>query len=164
MQLPTKNIWQFLTGGPWPGERHSRVARNDGTVTLCTLRPAHRHCTVMRLLRRFWSSINKRWCRTHVTVRCHGTIADKHCTSHGGVASPPFRYPPPPKMSPRTICQRPSRALTELCCPHYSWEPVFFPEVPSQICGDNPGLDMRKPGSTDSGDENITYLIRKQFR
>ena len=94
-------IGHFLRGGDLsPGERHSRDTRDDGTVTLCSLRAAT--CTVTRLSRRFWSSLSKEgdvalaW-----RSRCHGTIADKHCTSHRGVESPPFRYPP--LKSPR--CQ-----------------------------------------------------------
>ena len=59
------------------------------------LRPARRHGTVTQLLRRFWSSLSKEG-DVALSWRsgCHGTIADKHCTSHGCVESPPFRYPP----------------------------------------------------------------------
>ena len=61
--LWSNSIWPlprsdtFKGGGDLnPGERHSRDTRDDGTVTLCTLRAAS---PVTRLSRRFWSSLNK---------------------------------------------------------------------------------------------------------
>ena len=89
----------FLKGGDLnPGERHSRDTRDDGTVTLCTLRAAtvlSRDCRAD-----FGRPLTKK-VMSH-SRDGHGAIADKHCTSHRGVESPPFRYPPPPllKKSP----------------------------------------------------------------
>ena len=57
-----------------------------------------RHGTVTHLLRRFWLSLNK-----------DGTIADKHCTSRGGVESPPLPLPPFKKKRP---IQLPPRFLS----------------------------------------------------
>ena len=46
----------FKGGDLNPGERHSRDTRDDGTVTLCTLRAA---TVLSRDSRRFWSSLSK---------------------------------------------------------------------------------------------------------
>ena len=62
-----KHACAFLNGGGGlnPGERHSRVTRGDGTVTLCALRAATVLLSCTQLLRRFWSSRNKGgWGRT----------------------------------------------------------------------------------------------------
>ena len=45
-------IGNFLSGGLTLGERHLRITRDEGTVTLC-------HGTVTQLLSRFWSFLIK---------------------------------------------------------------------------------------------------------
>ena len=75
-----------------PGQRHSRVTRDDGTVTLCTLSTAtvlSRNCCAD-----FGRPLTKK-VMSHSHDGPDGTIADKHCTSHGGVESPPLLLPPP---------------------------------------------------------------------
>ena len=47
----------FEGGTLTPGERHSHVTRDDGTVTLCACAPPL-YC-LPQLLRRFWLSLNK---------------------------------------------------------------------------------------------------------
>ena len=95
--LCTTNAGHFLRGGGDLNPGGTTFACQQGWRYGDALRPARRHCTVTQLLRRFWSSLNK---EGNVALAwrsgCHGTIADKHCTSHGGVESPSFRYPPPP--------------------------------------------------------------------
>ena len=76
---------------------------------LCALRGVTLF-TVMRLLHKFWSSLNTggvvalAW-----RSRCHSATAEKHCTSHWGVESPPLPLNPPPLKNPR---------ISE----HFSWE------------------------------------------
>ena len=77
-----------------PGERHSRVTRDDGTVTLCALRAA----TV--LSRDCCADFGRPLTKVVMLHSSDGHIADKHCTSHCGVQSTPPSVPPPPLKVP----------------------------------------------------------------
>ena len=76
----------FLGGDLDTGERHSRDTWDDRTVTLCALRAGA--ATVL----------SRNCCEGDVALAwrsgCHGTIVDKHCTSHGGAEFAPFCEPP----------------------------------------------------------------------
>ena len=95
-RLPFSGI--FKGGGLEPGERHSRDTRDDGTVTLCTLRAAtvlSRDC-----LPQIWSSFNSK-VMSHsrdgpgVTAPLRTNIVPLT-----GVWNPPPSIPPPLKKSP----------------------------------------------------------------
>ena len=84
----------FLKGGDLnPGERHSRDKRDDGTVTLCTLRAA-------TVLSHNCGADFGRPLRKKVMLHSRdgpGVTAPlgTNCTSHRGVESPPSVTPPP---------------------------------------------------------------------
>ena len=85
----------FFKGGDLnPGERHSRDTRDDGTVTLCTLRAA----TVLSHACRadFGRPLAKKWwCRTRVTVR-----VSRHHRGQTLYLSPGCGIPPPSVTPP----------------------------------------------------------------
>ena len=88
----------FWGGGLNPGERHSRVTRDDGTVTLCTLRAAtvlSRNCCA-----EFGRPLTKKdvaFVTTNVSRDGPGVTAPlpKSIVPLTGVWNPPLLSPPP---------------------------------------------------------------------
>ena len=115
--LPDTICWTRLRN-TWinPGERHSRDAQDDGAVTLCTLRAA---TVLSRGCRADSGRPLAKKVMSDSRDGCHGTIADKHCTFHRGVESPPSVTTP--EKAPDKNLLQPKRLLFALkihltCC------------------------------------------------
>ena len=108
----------FFKGGDLDlGERHSRVTRDDGTVTLCALRAATMTVLSRNCRADFGRPLTKRrCCRTRVTVRVsrHPCAQTLYLSRRCGIP-PPFRYHPPPLkkslISVQPLCRNVSGIL-----------------------------------------------------
>ena len=101
----------FKEGGLDPGERHSRDTRNDGTVTLCTLRAAtvlsrDCHADCGRPLTKKVMSHSRDGPGVTAPLQTNIVPLTKVC----GI--PPFRYPP--LKVPETFPQRPRPPLLRM--------------------------------------------------